>query len=397
MTDSLSASLSSAKPYPAQFRDIAPFTDLDLHTELEKLIKEPGFEHAIRYIMPAVDYDGFCNDLLTSKNIDDFQRNKVGIFLEMLAKRTSSGITADGFENLVPATSYTYLSNHRDIVLDATFLNLCFIRKQMPITQIAIGNNLLIYDWIRNLVRINRSFIVKRDVSPMQALEAAKQLSAYIHYVIATRNESIWIAQREGRAKDSNDVTQDSLLKMLTLGGTGTTAQSLMELNIVPVSISYEYDPNDYLKLREFLLKRRDPEFKKSQHDDLFSMETGMLSFKGRIHFQLNKPINSQLANFAVLNRVETIRKVREIIDSEIHAGYCIYPINYIAYDELNNTDRFREHYTNDELDDIQAYFASQLAKVDVEAITDEEQQYLRQMLLTMYANPLQNKLAATE
>lgn len=187
----------------------------------------------------------------------------MGTFLEYLAKKTTAGITVGGTENLDADTSYTFLSNHRDIVLDASFLNLCFIRADLPVTQIAIGNNLLIYDWIRDLVKINRSFIVKRDVKRLQALEAARQLSGYIHYVVTQRHESIWIAQREGRAKDSNDVTQESLLKMLSLGGQGSVKESIMELNVVPVSISYEFDPNDYLKVREFLLKRRDPEFKR--------------------------------------------------------------------------------------------------------------------------------------
>ena len=172
-------------------------------------------------------------------------------------------------------------------IFDASFLNLCFIRENLPITQVAIGNNLLIFDWITDLVKLNRSFIVKRDTGVREALEAARHLSAYIHHVITEMNESVWIAQREGRAKDSNDRTQESVVKMLSLGGPADSKTNLMELNIMPVSISYEYDPNDYLKVREFLLRRRNPDFKKSQRDDLFSMETGILRHKGRVHFHI--------------------------------------------------------------------------------------------------------------
>ena len=385
----------SSEPYPAQFEDIAPFEDGNFKQHLKDLVGDAGFQHAVKYIMPDVPYDEFCKELLDCEVIDDFQRKKVGVFLEMLASRTSSGITADGISNITSTTSYTYLSNHRDIVLDASFLNLCFIRRGMPITQIAIGNNLLIYDWIRELVRINRSFIVKRDAKRLQALEVAKQLSSYIHYVIRDRHESIWIAQREGRAKDSNDRTQDSLLKMLSMGGEGSTIDSLSEINILPVTISYEYDPNDYLKVREFLMKRRDPDFKKSQRDDLFSMETGLLQHKGRIHFQFNKPLNESLKDIPVMNRLDAIKFVRDIIDREIHAGYKIFPVNYIAYDQLYKSDRFRDRYSDEDLEAVNRYFDEQLSKVQVGETTEEEKLFMKDMLLSMYANPLQNKIAA--
>ena len=159
----------------------------------------------------------------------------------------------------------------------------------------AIGNNLLIYDWISSLVRLNRSFIVKRDMSKRQTFEAAQQLSGYIHFTLTQKKQSVWIAQREGRCKDSNDRTQESLIKMLALGGGRNLIQSLKEINLMPVSISYEFDPNDYLKAKEFLLKSKDPNFKKSQRDDLFSMETGLLQYKGRVHFTFTKCINCLL------------------------------------------------------------------------------------------------------
>lgn len=379
--------------YPSDFQDIAPCSDVDFKDTLVEMAEQPGFEHAMKYVIPESEYPEFKRQLLSSQNINDFQHRIAGGFLEYLAKKTTAGVSTSGFENIDGRESHMFISNHRDIVLDAAFLNLCFIRHNKPITQVAIGNNLLIYDWIRNLVRLNRSFIVKRNIKPLQALAAAKQLSAYIHYVITQRNESIWIAQREGRAKDSSDVTQESLLKMLTLGGGNDAKEAIMELNIVPVSISYEYDPNDYLKAREFLMRRRDPDFKKSQHDDLFSMETGILQFKGKVHFTLNAPINKQLGLCTETNRNDVVRVVREIIDREIHSGYQLYPINYIAYDELNGTNQFGDRYNSDEQAEVDAYFAKQEQRVEVENMNDEEKAFVHRLFLKMYANPLINKL----
>lgn len=381
--------------YPSEFQDIAPYSDCDYKEALDRLCADPGFENAVKFIMPGVDYAAFVRELAQTVDQDDFQRRMVGRFLEMLAAKTTAGITMDGVDNVKPGVAYTYMSNHRDIVLDASFLNLCFIRSGLPITQIAIGNNLLIYDWIRELVKINRSFIVIRDAKRLQAIEVARQLSRYIHYVVDKRHESIWIAQRQGRAKDSNDTTQESLLKMLSLGSDGTFKESIAKLNIIPVSISYEYDPNDYLKVREYVLKQRDPEFKKSQRDDLFSMETGLLAFKGHVHFTLNRPLNETLKDIDTSDRHRMLHDVRDAIDSEIHAGYKIYPINYIAYSLLHGTHEFDDRYTASQKQEFEEYVNRQLERVDIDNPTPDERAYMRRMMLTMYANPLVNKLGS--
>ncbi len=359
------------------------------------MVKDPGFEHAIRYIMPSVDFDAFVSKILKVKDQAEFQRIIMGNFLEMLVAKTTDGLTSGGCENIDRARSYTYLSNHRDIVLDASFLNLCLIHENIPLAQVAIGNNLLIYDWITDLVKLNRSFIVKRDVKKLQALESARQLSGYIHYTITRRHESVWIAQRQGRAKDSNDLTQESLVKMLALGGSSDARDSLMELNISPLSISYEFDPNDYLKVSEYLLKRRDPDFKKSQHDDLLSMETGLLGQKGRVHFQLGKCINEELAKIEASARPVVVRQACAIIDRTIHRGYEIFPCNYIAYDRIKHTNRFADRYTDDDQSNFDEYIKLQLSKVRIDDISAEEHEFMLNMMYTMYSNPLINKIAA--
>ena len=241
---------------PKEFDDIRPFYDSEFHDKMKVLVTEPGFEHAVRYVLRDINYELFCQELLTIDNKKDFQLLVMRSFLEGLTQKTTKGLTGNNLDVLDKAKSYTFMSNHRDIVLDASLLNLLLIRNGIKTSEIAIGNNLLIYDWISDLVRLNKSFIVKRDVGVRQMLDAARQLSGYIHFAITKKNESVWIAQREGRSKDSDDRTQESLIKMLGISGEGDLINNLKEINIVPVSISYEYDPCDYLKAHEFLLKR---------------------------------------------------------------------------------------------------------------------------------------------
>ena len=381
---------------PEEFKDIAPIDDCDFKQRMAQLVRESGFEHAIKYVMPDVDYPKFVAELCEINSKEEFQQKAVAPFLEMLAYKTTTGLSISGVENVDKNKNYTYITNHRDIVLDASFLNMLLVKNGINTTEIAIGNNLLVYEWISDLVKLNKSFIVKRNLRMIKALEAAKQLSGYINYAINEKHESVWIAQREGRCKDSNDKTQESLIKMLGLAGGSTLMENVKTLNLLPVAISYEYDPNDYLKAREFLMKRNDPDYKKSQRDDLFSMETGLLQFKGHVHFTIGQPINPTLDNLSCgADKSEVVKYICKTIDETIYKGYRIYPINYIALDLLENTQRFQDKYTLDEVVAFEKYITTQLAKVeDVPNLSDDDMQYMRQMMLTMYANPLKNQLA---
>lgn len=376
------------------FSDIAPYDDAEFKSKMSTLVKDPGFLHAISYTMPAGDIPDLIEDLLKIDNKYDFHHQIMMPFLEMLAKTTTAGISLGGVKYYNPGMNYVFITNHRDIVLDASFLNLAFMRKGIPTTEVAIGNNLLVFDWINDLVRLNNSFIVKRNTGLREGLMAAKKLSAYIHHAILDKHASVWIAQREGRAKDSSDRTQESLIKMLAIAGEGSFMDRLKEINLMPVSISYEYDPNDYLKAKEFLMKRRNPDFKKSQRDDLFSMETGLLQFKGHVHFQLTPRINPKLDQLGEFPDNNTSAKyVGALIDQAIHRSYEIFPINYIAYDMLHQSNRFSRKYTEDQRKETEDYFQNQLSKIDVENVTDEERSFMLEMMLIMYSNPLKNKL----
>ncbi len=381
----------------ADFTDIAPIDDKDFHKRMAELVTSPALEHAVKYVMPDVDYPRFVEFLKGIPDKDAFQHEVMWPFMEMLAKKTTSGVSISGIETLEASKPALFITNHRDIVLDASFLNICLMRHNLDTCEIAIGDNLLIMPWIDTLVRINKCFLVKRNLKKLEALNAAKQLSAYIHHAICNKREKAWIAQREGRAKDSSDRTQESLIKMLALSGGGSTAANLAELNITPVSIAYEYDPNDYLKVREFLLKRRDPDFKKSQRDDLFSMETGLLQFKGRVHFSVGECLTPEIEALQDADRNTVLAKTCNLIDSSIHSRYKIYAINYIAYDELTGSERYAMLYTRHERERFIAYVEHQLEKVDVKDITPDERYFMRLMMFTMYANPLKNKNEARE
>ena len=222
---------------------------------------------------------------------------------------------------------YTFVSNHRDIVLDSAFLDVLLVESGYPTTvEIGIGDNLLIYPWIKRLVRMNKAFTVRRSLTPRAMLESSQLMSKYIHYAVNTKRENIWIAQREGRAKDSDDRTQDAVLKMLAMGGEGSPADRLRDLNIVPLTISYEYDPCDYLKAQEFQQKRDNPAFKKSRQDDLDNMKTGIFGYKGRVVYRCAAPINTWIDELASLPKTEFYSALAHRIDTELHQGYELFP-----------------------------------------------------------------------
>lgn len=295
------------------------------------------------------------------------------------------------WENINDGLSHVIISNHRDIVLDAAFLNMLLYSQGMDTTEVAIGDNLLIYPWITHLVRLNKSFIVKRNVPMREMLETSRHLSEYIHYTIGERNQSIWIAQREGRAKDSNDRTQVSLLKMLTLKDSSRPIDMLKALRIVPLAISYEFDPCDFLKAKEFQLKRDNPRHKKTPADDLEHMLTGINGYKGRVYFKFGEGINRKLDQLdPSLPKSSLLEAVAGIIDAEIYKNYILFPFNYVAYDTMTNSTRFQSEYTLEDKEAFEAYVAKQLDKIQLK---HKDWNFLREKIVEMYGNPVKNFL----
>lgn len=375
-----------------KFDEIRPLNNEEVKDAVESLVANPEFKHAVKYIMPDINWDEFVQLMRSFDTKEAFKSMVARMAVTAIAKKSTFSLDISGRSRLTPGSSYTFISNHRDIVLDASFLNLMLYQVGYGMTQVAIGDNLLIRPWIETLVRLNNSVIVKRGVSGRQMLEASATLSAYIHHTIKETKESIWIAQREGRAKDSDDRTQASVLKMLNMGGDKDFLSNIMELNIAPVSITYEYDPCDYLKAKEFQQKRDNADFTKSPHDDLLSMETGILGNHGRVHFTLGTPINKTLATLDKdMDKTALINKIASIIDREIFLHYRFYPGNYVAYDWLTGTRQFAGAYSAKDKEFFEEYIRKQLDKIE---LPDKDETFLRTKLLEMYANPLKNQLS---
>lgn len=378
---------------PEEFDEIRPYSPEELPKIFEELLSDSDFIEVIKKVLPDTPIEALANILRNCKTNLDVQKNIFYGLLHDIIKKCSDGFSFDSSQIADKNKGYTFISNHRDIVLDSGFLSVGLIDNGFHTTvEIAIGDNLLIYPWIKKLVRVNKAFIVQRALSMRQMLEASARMSRYIHFAVTQKLENIWIAQREGRAKDSNDRTQDSVLKMLTMGGNGDVIDSLKELNIVPLSLSYEYDPCDFLKAQEMQLKRDVEGFKKSQQDDLVNMQTGIFGYKGRIHFQTGPCINDELEALRGLPKVEIFTKVSEIIDRYIHRNYRMYPANYIACDMLNGNKAMAEHYTAEDKAKFEAYLEKKISLIN---IPDKDIDFLRERILTMYANPAINHLHA--
>ena len=378
------------------FDDIRPLNNNEVKDAIEALVTNEDFERAFRYIKPDVNWKEFSETMRSFKTKEDFKSKLAYEAVMMVANKTTFSLTISGRSRLPKDKKpCTFISNHRDIVLDASFLNVMLYDVGYGMTQVAIGDNLMIRPWIETLVRLNNSFIVKRGVSVRQMLDVSRTLSAYIRHTINETKESIWIAQGEGRAKDSNDRTQGSVLKMLNMSGDKDIVSNIMDLNIFPVAISYEYDPCDFLKAKEFQMKRDDPNYVKSQRDDLLSMETGILNNKGRVHFTLTQPINDQLAALDKdMEKNELIATIANIIDKEIYKHYRFYPCNYVAYDMLTGTKRFSSNYGLRDKKHFEEYLQGQLDKI---VLPNKDEAFLRTKILEMYTNPLKNHLATQE
>jgi len=374
------------------FEEIRCYNNEEVHGVLERLCEEKQFMKVLSTVYPLLPKENIKQRLMSYHSNYEFQKEMVCPFLQYLEANMTKGIDLNGLAKINTSKAYLYISNHRDIILDSAFLCGKFIQRGLDTVEIAIGDNLLIYPWIEDLVRVNKSFIVKRGLSPRNVLESSQRLSAYIAHTISDKNQSIWIAQREGRAKDSNDRTQESLLKMFNMGGAGNFIENMKALNLCPLSISYEYDPCDFLKAKEMQQKRDNPCFKKDPKDDLINMETGVMGYKGKVVYEITGDISKELDAIAneTSNRNQQIALTAELIDRRIHSNYTIFANNKIAFDLLKDAKHFSAEYTQTEKLDFERYLTLQIAKIELE---NKDHDFLRSKLLEMYANPLINKL----
>lgn len=376
---------------PEQFDPIRPFEPDELPDVFDRLLQNEQFCSVLAYLYPDVPKEALAAKMHACKDNLDFQKTFCYGFLVQLLARLSKGCDID-IASLDTDSRYTFISNHRDIVLDSALLDKLLIDAGFNTTcEIAIGDNLLKLPWVKDLVRVNKSFIVERALSMREMLMASKRLSEYMHFVIAEKNDNIWIAQREGRAKDSNDRTQEAILKMMVMGGEGSIIDRLKQLHLVPLAISYEYDPCDYLKAAELLARRDNPSWQKGPMDDVTSMQTGIMGYKGYIHYQCADCIDSYLDTIpADTPKTDLFRLIADHIDRQIFAGYRLYPNNYVALDLLQGDSAHADHYTAEDKAHFEAYLKGQLDKIEMEGKDDA---YLREQMLKMYANPAINQM----
>ena len=379
---------------PAEYDEIRPYVPEELPQVFEELIADPEFQAVMSYAFQGMPFEQIAGAIRASKTNLEFQKALVYPFVKGIIKKLSTEFTLS-YDNKEQLANALCISNHRDIIMDSAFLCILYVEAIGNTVEIAIGDNLLIRPWIKKLVRVNRSFIVQRSASIREMLASSKRLSSYIHYTITERKQPIWLAQREGRAKDSNDRTQEGLIKMLSMYSNGDIIDALKELNLAPTTISYEYDPCDYLKAKEFLQKRDNPEWKKSPMDDLVNMKAGMFGFKGGIHYHVAACINEEIDTIdRSLGKNEKTAAVARIIDRHIHSNYKFWPINYYFYELMTGDTRFADRYTTEDKAKLDAYLQGQIEKID---LPDRDDEFCRARILEMYANPVKNYLAATE
>lgn len=434
-----------------KFDDIRPYVEGEMKEAFEALLSDRQFNAIMKGFAPWLP-KGIRNGLLKLAFIGiktplDFQKRFMKPVVNYIIRKHTDGCTFDDealrvtnhTSHLSPLTSqserFTFVSNHRDIVLDSAFLDVMLFNSGYPTTvEIGIGDNLLIYPWIKRLVRMNKAFTVHRGLTAHEMMRSSQLMSEYIHYAVTQKHENIWIAQREGRAKDSDDRTQESVLKMLAMGGpliengelkiencdytnngnenrdnnenanskanhnsqfsilNSQFLSSIKELNIVPLTISYEFDPCDYLKAQEFQQKRDNPSFKKSKQDDLDNMKTGIFGYKGKVVYRCGKPVNNWIEELRDLPKNEFFREMASRMDKEIHAGYEPMYLNYVALDMLNGNQDYADKYSAEEKKRFMDYLDGQLSKIQ---LPNKDEAFLRERILTMYANPLKNYLAA--
>ena len=295
-------------------------------------------------------------------------------------------MTTSGFEKLEKNTSYLFISNHRDIILDTSLLNVCLFDHGLVMTASAIGDNLVKKDFLLKLSKLNRNFLVQRGLPPRELLQSSKLMAEYIGQLLLRENRSVWIAQREGRTKDGNDATHSGVLKML---GMGSDEANLMDyfkkIKIVPVSISYEYDPTDALKMPQLMAEAKAETYVKEKNEDFITLLSGIIGQKKRIHIHVGDVLNTEIDTIAAENdnTNKQIQALSQAIDDSILQSYKLWPTNYIAYDILNKSDKFINQYTEEE---------KSLFERRLELKIDCSNGVMMEGFLNMYANPVVNK-----
>lgn len=369
-----------------RFDSIRPFYDTEVNDAIQAAVNHPMMKALMSFTFPDVDEEVWKSQLKKTHSIRDFQCNFIYQSIQKVLEKSSEGLTTSGFETLQPNTSYLFISNHRDIILDTSLLNVSLFDHGLVMTASAIGDNLVKKSFLKTLSKLNRNFLVQRGLPPRELLESSKLMSEYIGQLLLRENRSVWIAQREGRTKDGNDATHSGVLKMLAMGSDEANLMDYFKkIKIVPVSISYEYDPTDALKMPQIIAEANDEIYIKDKDEDFISLLSGIIGQKKHIHIHVGDILNTELNLIAkdFDNSNKQIQALAQTIDDSILQGYKLWPTNYIAYDLSNNSNTYSEFYTASE----KALFERRL-----EMRIDENNPQMMESFLAMYANPVVNK-----
>ena len=370
--------------------DIRPYKDEEVQPSIKRLLKTREFNLTMQYLFPDKDKKDIHKVLKTIKSTNDFQSKITSKAVEFIINRSTDGYTVSGCENISNKEKYIFISNHRDIVLDSGLLNYALFQSGIETTQLAIGDNLVQNKMLADLFSLNKSFAVKRNVPISQLLEYTLELSSYIRQLITNEESSVWLAQRQGRAKDGNDLTQGGIIKMLSISDEDLDFMTnFSALNIVPVAISYEYDPTDSMKIPQLMANMEGKTYTKKKKEDLKAMISGISGFKGNVHLAVgNKITHNQLKPISnIPKKNERLKELASLIDQQIIFNYKLWNTNYMAFDLLNKTNQFKDKYSKYELDTfkklVRAKISHHIGKSSV----------LRNLILVQYANPIKNKL----
>lgn len=371
----------------SNFDAIRPFYDSEVNEGICAIAHHPMMKALMNFTFPEVDEATWMSQLKKTHSIRDFQINFIYQSIQKVLERSSDGLSTSGFEYLQKNESYLFISNHRDIILDTSLLNVSLYDHGLVMTASAIGDNLVKKDFLLKLSKLNRNFLVQRGLPPRELLQSSKLMSDYICHLLRRENRSVWIAQREGRTKDGNDATHQGVLKMLAMG---SDEEDLMhyfkKIKIVPVSISYEYDPTDALKMPQLMAEANNEIYVKEKNEDFITLISGIMGQKKRIHITVNKPLDVELDEIAAThtNGNKQIQALAQIIDASILGGYRLWPTNYIACDILNKSNVHEHRYTPQE----KSIFERRL-----ELKIDGDNPKMVESFLAMYANPVINKM----
>ncbi len=371
----------------SKFDKIRPFYDAEVNDAIRASINHPMMKALVDFAYPNTEESVWKEQLFRTHSIRDFQINFAYHAIKKILEKSSDGLTTSGFEKLEPNTAYFFISNHRDIILDTSLLNVCLHEHGLVMTASAIGDNLVKKDFLLMLSKLNRNFLVQRNLSPRELLESSKLLSEYMYRLVSKENRSVWIAQREGRTKDGNDATHSGVLKMIAMASDEKNNMDFFKkIKIVPVSISYEYDPTDALKIPQLMAEANDEIYTKEKNEDFITLLSGIIGQKKRIHIHVGDVLDAELDTISAetTNSNKQMFALAQVIDDSILQSYKIWPTNYIAYDILHQTTTYSDCYTEKE---------KQLFERRLELRINADDIKMKESFLAMYANPVINKL----